>query len=495
MIDADKRKAILLLHEEGMPARQIALRLHLSRNAIRRIIAQGGQLPRFVRPSKQSIDPDLLRGLYTQCEGWIQRVHEKLHEEHGLSIPYPTLTRLLRKLGISKSVETRCDRVPDEPGAEMQHDTTVYPITLGTIRFTIVASLLYLRYSKRRYLQFYLHFNRFKMKCFLHQALQHWGYVPKQCIIDNTNLARASGSGTGKRAIITPEMEAFSKQYGFQFVCHEKNHPDRKAGEERSFWFTETNFLPARSFQSLEDLNQQALEWSTVRLEHRSQGKAKLIPAKAFEHEIGFLSPLSKHLPAPYKTHDRLSDQYGFIAFEGNYYWIPGTLRGEIKVLEYLGHLRLYRLRELVAEYPLAPPDVKNKTFAPGGHSPPRNPPHNRKQESHAEEAHLRLMGESVGQYLDFCFQSPPLQRHAFLRKLLALSRRMTPELFLRSVQRALLYRITSLEVLERIVLYELRAGSSDFSSIAIDPSYLQRPTYQEGSLTDPPNLSKYIDP
>jgi len=40
-----------------------------------------------------------------------------------------------------------------------------------------------------------------------------------------------------------------------------------------------------RTFQNLEDLNRQALEWSTVRMEQRPQGKAGLIPAQAFEHE------------------------------------------------------------------------------------------------------------------------------------------------------------------------------------------------------------------
>ena len=55
---------------------------------------------------------------------------------------------------------------------------------------TIVASVLYLRYSKRRYLKVYRTFNRFAMKCFLHEALMYWGYAAGQCIIDNTNLAR-----------------------------------------------------------------------------------------------------------------------------------------------------------------------------------------------------------------------------------------------------------------------------------------------------------------
>jgi len=60
-----------------------------------------------------------------------------------------------------------------------------------------------------------------------------------------------------------PLMAAFAEHYGFQFLCHAIRHSNRKAGEERSFWTVETNFLPGRSFQSLEDLNRQALEWAS----------------------------------------------------------------------------------------------------------------------------------------------------------------------------------------------------------------------------------------
>jgi hypothetical protein len=124
----------------------------------------------------------------------------------------------------------------------MQHDTTVYPLKLGEQTVRLVATILYLRYSKRRYLKFYRSFDRFKMKCFLHEGLMHWGYAPRQCIIDNTNLAR--WHGTGPQAVIVPEMEAFAKQYGFRFVCHAKGHSDRKAGEERSFWTVKQTSFP-----------------------------------------------------------------------------------------------------------------------------------------------------------------------------------------------------------------------------------------------------------
>ena len=166
MITADKRKAVFLLHQEGVSKRAIARQLRLSRNAVRRIIAQSGQMPPPIRSPRVLLDPDRLRQLHQECEGYAQRMMEKLREEHGITVKYSTLTRRLRDLGIIGPSPERCQRVPDEPGAEMQHDTTVYQLKLDGRRTRLIASLLYLRYSKRRYLRFYRVFNRFAMKCF-----------------------------------------------------------------------------------------------------------------------------------------------------------------------------------------------------------------------------------------------------------------------------------------------------------------------------------------
>ena len=493
MIETDKRKAIFLLHQQGMTAAEIARRLHLSPSTVAVIIEQKGEMPKTTRSDKQQIDPELLRRLYEQCGGWMERVREKLLEEEGIPVKYSTLTRMLRDLGISKPAKKRCERVPDEPGAEMQHDTTVYKLKLGDSLLRVIGSLLYLRYSKRRDLKFYRAFNRFKMKCFFHQALIFWGYGARQCIIDNTNLARLCG--TGSNAVIVPEMAAFAQQYGFEFRCHAKGHSNRKAGEERSFWTVETNFLPGRSFASLEDLNRQALEWSTVRLENRPQGKAGLIPAKAFEFECGYLTQLSPHLPAPYQIHERGTDQYGYISLAGNYYWVPGTRRDAVKVLEYSDGLKIFHQRECLAEYPLPAQGVTNQQFSPPGLPAPRAQPSNRKKPAHEEETRLRALGPPVLAYLDFALQTPGLQRHQFLRKLWALSRKMSPELFSTCLQRASQYQITSLDTIERIARLHLQVDSSTVAWVQLDENFRQRQTYQEGSLTEAPDLSLYENP
>ena len=490
MITADKRKAVFLLHQEGMPIREISRGLKLSRNAVRRIIAQAGQMPRLARAPVQVIDTDLLRQLHQECHGYVQRMAEKLREEHGIAIKYSTLTRHLRELGIGTPVNLRCERVADQPGAEMQHDTSPFTLRVGSLWLRLQASLLYLRYSKRRHLQFYPVFDRFHMKCFLHLGLTHWGYAPRICVIDNTNLARLRGLGSN--AVIVPEMEAFAKAYGFVFHCHAPKHPDRKAGEERSFLTVETNFVPGRIFQNLEDLNRQALEWSTVRMEQRQQGKAGLIPAQAFEHERAFLAQLPRHLPAPYLLLERSVDEYGYVAVEGNYYEVPGNGRGKIQVLRYLHHLVLCQDRRSLIEYPFPSWGVRNQPFHLPGQKSPRYRPRNRKQSSQEEEKRLRAIDPLIGAYVDFILSSPGLLRHQFLRRLWALRQRWSTTLFLRTVERAHRYQITSLETLERIALLHL--DETALPDPMVDPELEKRPAYQEGSLTDTPDLSRYDD-
>jgi len=490
MIDVDKRKAVFLLHQEGMGVREIVRRLGLGRNTVRRAIALEGALPPATRREKQSLDPELLQRLYTQCEGWIQRVHEKLAEEEGVRLPYPTLTRKLRTLGLSAPREERCARVPDEPGAEMQHDTTVYSMPLGGKPVRLIASLMYLRYSKRRYLKFYRAFNRFKMKCFFHEALSFWGHAAGACIIDNTNLAR--WRGTGAAAVIVPEMEAFAKRYGFRFRCHELGHANRKAGEERSFWTVETNFLPGRTFQNLEDLNAQAFQWATVRMEHRPQSKARLLPAKAFEHERATLIELPPHLPAPYLLHERETDQYGYVAVGGNYYWVPGTQREPVKVLEYAERLRLCLGSACVAEYPLPADGVRNAQFSPPGQPTPPGNANNRKQPTQEEEKRLRAISPSVDAYLAFALKPQGIPRHRFIRELFALSRQLTAALFIQTVERALRYRIADLATLRRIAQLYLTQGEANLPSATVDEGFRERDAYRQGHLTDAPDFSRY---
>jgi len=266
-------------------------------------------------------------------------------------------------------------------------------------------------------------------------------------------------------------MEAFARQYGFKFRCHEEGHANRKAGEERSFYTVETNFFPGRTFESLEDLNRQAFEWATVRMDNRPVAGTGLIPAKAFEHERGYLIQLL-HLPAPYLlTHTRGTDEYGYAAFDGSYFWVPGTKREEVTLLEYSDRLKIFQNRKCVAEYPLPADGVKNQRFSPEGMPLPRYQPRHRKRPTDEEQKRLRAMAPAVDAYLDFVLKEEGrLQRHRFIRELFALSNRMPVSVFIPAIERALRYRIASLQTIERIALLYAQTELLPCSSAPIHP-------------------------
>lgn len=489
MIRPDKRKAIYSLSEEGMSEREISRRLNVSRNTAAAIIKQKGNMPDTSRKDTIKVDDNLLRRLYAECEGWIHRIYEKLTGEEKIKIGYSTVVRKIRELGLGESNE-RCMRVPDELGAEFQHDTTVYKIKIGDKLVRVTASLIYFRYSKMRYLKFYRSFNRFKMKCFFHEALSFFKYACKTCIIDNTNLARLRG--TGKNAVISPEMEQFARQYGFTFVCHEVNHPNRKAGNERSFWTVETNFFPGRKFKDWEDLITQAFEWSTVIMANRPVSKTALIPAQAFEYEKAYLIKLPEFIQAPYIDHKRGTDQYGYASFDGNFYWVPGTKRYDVTVLEYSNSIKIYYKRELLAEYRLPAEGVKNKAFSPEGMPKSKYKPKHRKKPTQQEEKKLRALSEDVDAYLNFALKPKGIPRHKFIRELFSLSQKVALPIFIKTVQRALKYRITDMRTVERIALLQISDSDYEMPSAEFDKDFENKDGYIEGRVGDEVDLSQY---
>lgn len=494
MIDPDKRQAIYCLHKEGMGNREISRRMNISVSTVSSIVEQEGVMPDVVRNDKLSINEQLLRKLYNDCSGWNQRIYEILTEEHGIKIGYSTLTRMIRELELGSRKNQRCDQVPDEPGEEMQHDTTTYVLKIGKKRIKVVASIIYYRYSKVRYLKFYRSFNRFTMKCFLHEALMFWGYAASICIIDNTNLARLIG--TGSRAIIAAEMEQFALKYGFKFVCHEIKHANRKAGNERSFYTTETNFIPGRKFEDIEDLNKQAFSWATVRMPNRPVSKTGLIPARAFEYEQSWLKKVPAFVTPPYLEHGRGTDQYGYASFDGNFYWIPGTSRHDVKILQYSDRLKIYHKRKLLGKYELPPDGVKNEKISPTGQTKPKNQPNNRKKPTAMEETKLRAVAPEVDTFLNtFALNQNGKKRHRLIRELYCLYQKLTPDLFIKTIKRALKYRITDIRTIEKIAVLQMQSGIYKVGTVDIDKQYHNRQTYLEGRLTDDVDLSAYDSP
>ena len=146
MIPDELRQAILTLKRQGRALREISRLLKVSRNTIRRALrAPAARTPRE-HPQHQTISA-VMPALYQRCAGNAVRIQELLESEHGIALPYSSLTRLIRRQAL-RGAKRRSDIYRFAPGEEMQHDTSPHRLTLGEKTITAPCASLVLAYSR-----------------------------------------------------------------------------------------------------------------------------------------------------------------------------------------------------------------------------------------------------------------------------------------------------------------------------------------------------------
>ena len=447
MIAPEIREAILALHAKGTGVRKIARLLKLSRNTVRQAIRQ----PQPKEETQPPVPPQLLPVLQqtlARCEGNVVRLQELLAAEQALTIPYSTLTRWVREADL-RAPKRRAGRYHFERGEEMQFDTSPHSLTLNERPVKAQCAALVLAYSRRAFIQYYPGFTRFEAKAFVREALCFMDGSAQRCMVDNTHVVVASGSGV--EAVIAPEMEAFARIFGFEFVAHAIGDANRSARVERLFYHVERNFLPGRRFRSWEDLNEQARAWCEQIANRKPKRALGMSPEAAYVLEKPYLRPLPAHLPPVYQAFSRLVDVEGYAYLDTNRYSVPERLIGKrVEVYKYPQQVKiLFRHRE-VAEHP---------RLVGQRHAQSTLKEHRRAQRRQAyqgrceEERQLRGHSTLLDRYVSGLKKRSPGRGVSRLRRLLAMRRSYPPQAFLAAIETALAYGLYDLHRLEHLIL------------------------------------------
>lgn len=340
MLDHDTRAAILRLRKEKHGTRAISEALGISRNAVKRALRSGrAEVERQARGEKAEPHLDRIRELFERCEGNLVRVQEELAAS-GVPLGYSTLTAFCRRHGIGVSPKVPAGHYDFAPGEEMQHDTSPHEVVIGGRKRRVQCASLVLCYSRMLFAQVYPTFNRFLCKVFLTDALVYFGGAANRCMIDNTHVIVAHG--TGRDAVMAPEMAAFGERFGFHFTAHRLGDANRSARVERPFHYIENNFYAGRTFADMKDLNAQLVAWcDRVNGTFRRHLHAK--PTELFAAEGPRLRPLPLHVPEVYLLHERIVDVEGYVTLHRNRYSVPASwISRRVEVRETKDEVRIF---------------------------------------------------------------------------------------------------------------------------------------------------------
>jgi transposase len=451
MLDEATRTAILKLHAQGHGSRSIAQALQVARSTVRQVIHSGQRaVPPLARSELAEPWREQILDLYAQYQGHLGRVHEELLK-CGATLSYPALTAFCRKHQIGSAPPPPAGHYEFVAGHEMQHDTSPHDAQIGAMRTRVQTASLVLCYSRMIYFQMYPRFTRFECKAFLTQALTYFNGAAATCMVDNSHVVVAAGSGASM--IPAPEMAAFAERYGFRFIAHEKGDANRSARVEAPFHRIERGFLTGATFRDWTDLNARAIEtcdtWNA-----KFSNKLHASRRELFAVERTALKPLPLHIPEVYQIFTRIVDAEGYVHVNRLRYSVPYTLIGRaLEVRETIERIDLYEGPRRVASHARVHRPLDTRVTDPK-HRPPRGQGSSRPQ-SAPEEIELLTLEPQLAGYLA-ALKLTVGSRRPPLRRLLSMLRDYPRAPFMAALLIAERYRLFDLERLERMVLKQI---------------------------------------
>lgn len=485
-LDIELQAAARTLNQRGLGIRAVARALRVSRNAVRHALSgDKGPPPEGPRPPEiASEHPRLeifVRLLFKQCEGSAQRVQECLEDQYGISMGYSTLTRYLRHLGLRQPRRGRkvSGEIITGPGVEGQLDTSPVHVRLGRDTFKLYLAHLILGFSRHRYAEFFARWTRFHAMVFIVRALLWFKGLPRYLGIDNGREIVIHGSGVN--AVIALEMERFATRLGFQFRAIELEHKDRQGKVEKAHQFVQTHFLKNRPACDLADINAQLRRWCE-KLFHRTVRKQTFAPSDRWEEEYAHLQPFPVHIPEPSIIWRRKADDRARVWLHGSSYRVPDRYVLRWLTLRETGdEVIAFDGRDEICRHPRTP-ECERKHSPLKGHpdQKTKRAPRGRLSE---EEKSLRSFGPEVSRYLDALESRPIRYSYARLRRLYNLSRRYPREIFLATLEEALVRRAFDLNLVERTLELKMEHRIQE-SCLTHDPALEARPAYRKGQVT-----------
>lgn len=440
------RQAVIAMKAAGQSIRQISRLMKMSRKTIRRILS-GKTAGKRQRPSRYESLAPLICKLFLRLNGNVARMHYLLQAEYGQTIPYTSLTRMVRTLKLREPKVQRSGTFDYPPGREAQHDTSPHRVRIAGKTVKAQCTSMVLANSRLLFIQYYPRFTRFEAKIFLSAALDYFDGVPQICVTDNTSVMVVSGSGAN--AVIAPQMEAFARIYGMRFVAHAIGHANRSALVERNFHYVENNFLPGQDFNDWQALNTAARNWCDQIANNTIKRALGMTARQAYQSERPFLKPLPVVKPPVYQSLCRTVDISGFVTVDTNRYSVPERLCGKLVEVHNGEHdIRVFYNHRTVATHTRLIGQRDGKATVSGHHLPFK-----RRKSEHRTPHPLSGHSRELDGYVAKLRSRNRASATRNLQRLLALKRDYPRQAFDQAICRAMHYGVFDLNRLENIIL------------------------------------------
>jgi transposase len=273
---------------QGVGVKQIARRLGIARNTVRRYLA-GARVGFQDRPAARRLDQatqrEVERLFAGVAEGNTVVVRQELAAQ-GVEIELRTLQRAvapLRQEARARALATV--RFETKPGQQMQIDFGQKVVSIAGNPVTVHLMTVVLGYSRRLFCRAFLAERQDDWLEGIDAACRHFGGLPEHILCDNASPLVTSHDPKTGVVVWHPGFAAFCKDRGITPRACRPRRARTKGKIERGVGYVKHNALAGRSFVTFEALQKHLAKWIVAVADRRIHGTINEQPIVRFERD------------------------------------------------------------------------------------------------------------------------------------------------------------------------------------------------------------------
>jgi transposase len=347
---------VQLLFKQLGSIRAVAKQSGFSRNTVRRMLRTNAP-PVFDTPTRKTgVDAfkDYLTRRYTEHGLSGARLLEEIRAQ-GFTGSIHMVRRVLKKLRpLRAAASTATVRFETPPGLQAQCDWAYcgrHPDRSGRL-VGVYAFVMVLSFSRAMFVTFTTSMRLGTLIECHRQAFAFFGGVPQQILYDNMTQVKLI---TGE---LNPGFVDFAAHHGFAIKTCRVRRPRTKGKVERMVDYVKDNFLLAREFADMDDLNAQTIAWLDHTAHVRIHATTGHRPIDLLRSEKDHLTPIESVRPYTFvERHPRKVAKESMVSFRSSRYSVPPEFVGREVTIEVAGTHGNVVIRSgdaIVAEHPCA---------------------------------------------------------------------------------------------------------------------------------------------
>lgn len=331
------------LHQKGVPIKQIAKTLNMSKNTVKRLIKLD-EPPKYVRNTtvtKIDAYKDKIRLWYLNENYSFNgtRIFNELCKL-GYTGSMTPIYRFLEVLdGEKKAISKKAtQRIETPPGDQAQFDWSEYVMIIGDVRLTVYCFSMILSYSRKKAILFSLSVDGVSIYEAIQDLFIELGGVTKELVIDNP------------KALVNKHKRDEEIEYNenaIRLFSYLKTQPNAclprrartKGKVENPFKYIEEQFIKGNSFSSMEELNLAGKAFING-FNSRIHSTTRRKPVEMYEEERELLVKINKKIVLDVDIFERTVSPDSYVFMNANKYSVPVKYVDKVvKVRKLYGYL------------------------------------------------------------------------------------------------------------------------------------------------------------